>query len=188
MDAGNGFAEPAWQAGYPALVAKARANGIALLAVRNSRHFAALWPDVEPLARDGLVALALVNSMACVVPSGGTRALFGTNPTAFAAPRVGHDPLVFDLATSAIAPGEVRSLRAMPSPSAAKPWRALGGAGQTRQPAEVPPCQRGPAVLPRLAAARSASRRLMRLPAARGRAGARRGAHPAPPRKPARPA
>ncbi len=136
MEAGNGFAQPAWQAAYPALMAKARANGIALLAVRNSRHFAALWPDVEPLTRDGLVALALVNSMACVVPSGGTRALFGTNPTAFAAPRAGHDPLVFDLATSAIAPGEVRSLRAMPSPSAAKPWRALGGAGQTRQPGE----------------------------------------------------
>jgi hypothetical protein len=91
MDAGNGFAEPAWQAGYPALVAKERANGIALLAIRSSRHFAALWPDVEPLARDGLVALALVNSMACVVPSGGTRALFGTNPIAFAAPRAGHD-------------------------------------------------------------------------------------------------
>lgn len=80
MDAGNGFAQPAWQAAYLALMAKARANGIALLAVRNSRHFAALWPDVEPLARDGLVALALVNSMACVVPSGGTQALFGTNP------------------------------------------------------------------------------------------------------------
>lgn len=56
MDAGNGFAQPAWQAAYPALMAKARANGIALLAVRNSRHFAVLWPDVEPLARDGLVA------------------------------------------------------------------------------------------------------------------------------------
>ena len=68
----------------------------------------------------------------------------------------------FDLATSAIAPGEVRSLRAMPSPSAAKPWRALGGAGQTRQPAEVPPCQRGPAGLPRLAAARDNTGRLTR--------------------------
>ncbi|UOB04196.1 Ldh family oxidoreductase [Diaphorobacter sp. LI3] len=185
MDAGNGFAQPAWQAAYPALMAKARANGIALLAVRNSRHFAALWPDVEPLARDGLVALALVNSMACVVPSGGTQALFGTNPTAFAAPRAGHDPLVFDLATSAIAPGEIRSLRAMPSPSAAKPWRALGGAGQTRQPAEVPPCQRGPAGLPRLAAARSASRRLMRPPAARARPSLRSSSRPTLPCKPA---
>lgn len=107
-DACNGFAQPAYQAAYPALVAKARANGVALLAIRNSHHFAALWPDVEPLAADGLVALALVNSMACVVPSGGTRALFGTNPIAFAAPRAGHEPLVFDLATSAIAHGDVQ--------------------------------------------------------------------------------
>ncbi|WP_312760686.1 Ldh family oxidoreductase [Pulveribacter sp.] len=137
MDAGNGFAQPAWQAAHPALMAKARANGIALLAVRNSRHFAALWPDVEPLARDGLVALALVNSMACVVPSGGTRALFGTNPTAFAAPRAGHDP-------PGVRSGDQRH----------RPWqrqiaarhaivercktlvRAMGGAGQTRQPGE----------------------------------------------------
>ena len=108
VDAGNGFAQPAYRAAYSALVAKARANGVALLAIRNSHHFAALWPDVEPLADDGLVALALVNSMACVVPSGGTKALFGTNPIAFAAPRAGHEPLVFDLATSAIAHGDVQ--------------------------------------------------------------------------------
>ena len=108
VDAGNGFAQPAYRAAYSALVAKARANGVALLAIRNSHHFAALWPDVEPLADDGLVALALVNSMACVVPSGGTTALFGTNPIAFAAPRAGHEPLVFDLATSAIAHGDVQ--------------------------------------------------------------------------------
>ncbi|HQQ70586.1 MAG TPA: Ldh family oxidoreductase [Alicycliphilus sp.] len=108
VDARNGYAQPAYMAAYDALVAKARSNGIALLAIHNSHHFAALWPDVEPLARDGLVALALVNSMACVVPSGGSKALFGTNPIAFAAPCAGHDPLVFDLATSAMAHGDVQ--------------------------------------------------------------------------------
>ncbi|AVP58309.1 Ldh family oxidoreductase [Pulveribacter suum] len=108
VDARNGFAQPAYAAARDLLVAKARANGIALLAIRNSHHFAALWPDVEPLAEQGLVGLALVNSMACVVPHGGTRPLFGTNPIAFAAPRDGHPPLVFDLATSAMAHGDVQ--------------------------------------------------------------------------------
>ncbi len=108
VDARNGFAQPAYAAARELLVAKARASGIALLAIRNSHHFAALWPDVEPLAEQGLVGLALVNSMACVVPHGGTRALFGTNPIAFAAPREGHPPLVFDLATSAMAHGDVQ--------------------------------------------------------------------------------
>jgi delta1-piperideine-2-carboxylate reductase len=108
VDAKNGFAQPALAAARAQLMEKARANGIALLAIHNSHHFAALWPDVEPFAREGLVALSFVNSMACVVPHGGRQALFGTNPIAFAAPREGHDPLVFDLATSAIANGDVQ--------------------------------------------------------------------------------
>jgi len=72
VDAAGGYAQPAYQTAYPLLRDKARTNGIALLAIRNSHHFAALWPDVEPLAHDGLIAIALVNSMACVVPAGGT--------------------------------------------------------------------------------------------------------------------
>jgi delta1-piperideine-2-carboxylate reductase len=108
VDAMNGFAQPALEAARTLLLDKARANGIALLAIRNSHHFAALWPDVEPIAREGFVALSFVNSMACVVPHGGQRALFGTNPIAFAAPRAGADPLVFDLATSAMANGDVQ--------------------------------------------------------------------------------
>ncbi len=108
VNANNGFAQPALAAARALLLEKARANGIALLAIHNSHHFAALWPDVEPFAREGLVALSFVNSMACVVPHGGQQALFGTNPIAFAAPREGHDPLVFDLATSAIANGDVQ--------------------------------------------------------------------------------
>ena len=108
VDAKNGFAQPALAAAREQLVDKARRNGIALLAIHNSHHFAALWPDVEPFAREGLVALSFVNSMACVVPHGGKRALFGTNPIAFAAPRAGGDPVVFDLATSAIANGDVQ--------------------------------------------------------------------------------
>jgi delta1-piperideine-2-carboxylate reductase len=108
VDAMNGFAQPALAAARALLLEKARVNGIALLAIHNSHHFSALWPDVEPFARDGLVALAFVNSMACVVPHGGQHALFGTNPIAFAAPREGAEPLVFDLATSAMAHGDVQ--------------------------------------------------------------------------------
>ncbi len=54
------------------------------------------------------MALSLVNSMTCVVPHGAQRPLFGTNPIAFAAPREGAEPIVFDLATSAIAHGDVQ--------------------------------------------------------------------------------
>lgn len=108
VDARGGFAQPALEAARELLIAKARTAGIAVLAIRNSHHFAALWPDVEPFAEQGLVALSVVNSMTCVVPHGGHSPLFGTNPIAFAAPCEGLPPLVFDMATSALAHGDVQ--------------------------------------------------------------------------------
>ncbi|WP_449432824.1 Ldh family oxidoreductase [Pseudomonas putida] len=108
VDAGGGFAQPALAAARALLLEKARSAGIAVLAIHNSHHFAALWPDVEPFADEGLVALSVVNSMTCVVPHGARKALFGTNPIAFAAPCAEHDPIVFDMATSAMAHGDVQ--------------------------------------------------------------------------------
>lgn len=108
VDARNGFAQVALAEARPLLVAKARANGIAALAIRNSHHFAALSPDVEPFAAEGLVALSVVNSMAVVAPHGASKPVYGTNPIAFAAPRAGGPPLVFDQATSTMAHGDVK--------------------------------------------------------------------------------
>ncbi|WP_342622314.1 Ldh family oxidoreductase [Pseudomonas alkylphenolica] len=108
VDAKGGFAQPALSAARELLVEKARSAGIAVLAIHNSHHFAALWPDVEPFADEGLVALSVVNSMTCVVPHGARQPLFGTNPIAFAAPCAGSDPIVFDMATSAMAHGDVQ--------------------------------------------------------------------------------
>ena len=50
VDAQGGFAQPALAAARELLVEKARSAGIAVLAIHNSHHFAALWPDVEPFA------------------------------------------------------------------------------------------------------------------------------------------
>ena len=87
VDAANGYAQVALADGRDCLMAKVRAQGIAALAIRNSHHFAALWTDVEPLADAGLVAFAFGNGRSRVVPFGGGRRLFGTNPMAFACPR-----------------------------------------------------------------------------------------------------
>jgi delta1-piperideine-2-carboxylate reductase len=81
--------------------------GLAALIINNCFHFSALWYEVEMLAERGLAALAMNPSMRSVAPAGGTKALFGTNPIAFAWPRPGHDPYVFDFATSEVARGEV---------------------------------------------------------------------------------
>ena len=108
VDARNGFAQPALAAAAPLAVVRAREAGACVIGLRDSHHFGALWLDVEPFAEQGLVALAVVNSMAVVVPQGGTRPVFGTNPMAFAAPRQTGHPLVFDQAASTMAHGDVR--------------------------------------------------------------------------------
>jgi delta1-piperideine-2-carboxylate reductase len=109
-DGRNGFSLPVLDIAAEPLMDKARANGIAILSVRKAHHFSAVWPDIEPFARQGFLALATVNSMASVVPHGGHRKLYGTNPMGFAVPRT-PDPLVFDQASSAMANGDVQIAR-----------------------------------------------------------------------------
>ena len=108
VDARNGFAQPALQTATEAAIATARRTGTATIAIRDSHHFGALRLDVEPFARAGLVALAFVNSISRVVPFGGRRPVFGTNPMAFACPRMRGDPFVFDQSSSAMAFGDIK--------------------------------------------------------------------------------
>ncbi|MCH8686586.1 Ldh family oxidoreductase [Pedomonas mirosovicensis] len=107
VDAQGGYAQLAFKLGKPVLAEKARRCGIAAMGLNNCVHFAALWPEVEELARDGLVAFAFTPSHAWVAPAGGKKPIFGTNPIAFGWPRPGEHPYVFDFATSAVARGEI---------------------------------------------------------------------------------
>ncbi|HEV7317482.1 MAG TPA: Ldh family oxidoreductase [Ensifer sp.] len=108
IDARNGFAQSALASADPMIRRAVRETGIAIAAIRNSHHFSALWPDVEPFAVDGYFAMTMVNGLANVVPHGGRQAVFGTNPIAFAVPVECSGPLVVDQATSVMANGEVR--------------------------------------------------------------------------------
>jgi delta1-piperideine-2-carboxylate reductase len=106
-EAANGLAQPALRASALLLREKVRSQGIAALAIRNSHHFAALWPDIEPFAVDGFIVLAMVNGRQRMAVWGGNRKLFGTSPVAFACPRPGRLPLVWDQASSVMAQGEI---------------------------------------------------------------------------------
>ena len=108
VDGQNGFAPLALRVGREPLAAKAREYGIAALGVTNIFHFAALWPEVTALAEMGLVALAFTSTSSFVAPYGGTKPIYGTNPMAFAWPREGKPPLVFDQSSSASARGEIQ--------------------------------------------------------------------------------
>ncbi|MBX2825893.1 MAG: Ldh family oxidoreductase [Gammaproteobacteria bacterium] len=108
VDAGNGFCPLALKRGLEPLIERTRTHGIGALAIHKVYNIAALWPEVEHLAEEGLVAMAFTAATSTVAPAGGIRPLFGTNPMAFAWPRHGHPPLVFDQASSASARGEIQ--------------------------------------------------------------------------------
>lgn len=107
VDAGWGFSPLAFELGSSKLIEKTKAIGIASLAINHCFHFSALWPEVEALAEQGLAAIAMTPSHSWVAPAGGVKPIFGTNPFAFAWPRPGAHPFVFDFATSAVARGEI---------------------------------------------------------------------------------
>jgi delta1-piperideine-2-carboxylate reductase len=106
-DGQNGYAPLALQRSLGPLAEAAKAHGLAVLAISRSFHFAALWHEVEALAQQGLVGMSCVTSSPYVAPAGGAKALFGTNPFAFAWPRESAAPMVIDMATAAMAHGEI---------------------------------------------------------------------------------
>ncbi len=106
-DGDSGFAPMVLNLGLPAIIELTKENGVGILAIKNSHHMAALWPETEAIAEQGLVGFACTSYKPMVAPSGATEALFGTNPISFAWPRLGKNPVVYDMATASMAMGEV---------------------------------------------------------------------------------
>ncbi|MFT8675769.1 MAG: Ldh family oxidoreductase [Acetobacter sp.] len=107
VNAGGGFANPAFELGLPELVERTRSLGLAAMVINDCGHFSALWPEAEALTEQGLAAMVMCPSYATVAPSGGKKPLLGTNPFAFGWPRADRSPYVFDFATSVAARGEI---------------------------------------------------------------------------------
>lgn len=89
------------------IIQRARRNGIAFAGVANSAHIGVLGIHLLPVARAGMVGVAFTNSPAAIPAWGGKKALFGTDPVAFAFPRGKGDPLVIDLALTTVARGKI---------------------------------------------------------------------------------
>jgi (2R)-3-sulfolactate dehydrogenase (NADP+) len=104
---------------------RARRNGIGFAGIRNSAHVGVLSIHLQRVAQAGMVGIAFTNSPAAIPAWGGKKALFGTNPVAFAFPRhstesltTRHgteppsvrkdiDPIVVDLALTTVTRGKI---------------------------------------------------------------------------------
>jgi len=111
VDAANGFAYPAIELAETALPGITRSEGVAAAAIHRSHHCGAAGHPVERLAEAGFVAVMFVNTPSAIAPWGGSKAVLGTNPVAFACPLPGRAPLVIDLSLSKVARGNIMTAK-----------------------------------------------------------------------------
>ena len=107
VNAKDGFAYPAIDAGFAHVERMAPFTGIVAMAVSNSHHFGAAGYHLERMANKGFAGFAFGNTPAAMAPWGGNKATFGTNPLAFAVPRKSEPPLVIDMSLSVVARGKI---------------------------------------------------------------------------------
>jgi (2R)-3-sulfolactate dehydrogenase (NADP+) len=107
VDAAHGFAYPALDLAVAELPALAGSQGVAAASIRRSHHAGAAGHPVERLAEAGFMAILFANTPAAIAPWGGSVAVFGTNPIAFACPLPGRAPVVVDLSIAKVARGNI---------------------------------------------------------------------------------
>lgn len=107
VDGDGGYAPLAHRRLAKPLAEMAKTQGVAIAALTNTFHFAALWQETEMLANEGVVGLACTAFKPALPPAGGSKPLYGTNPVAFSWPREDKEPLTFDQASAVMARGEV---------------------------------------------------------------------------------
>jgi L-2-hydroxycarboxylate dehydrogenase (NAD+) len=93
-------------------IAKASETGLAIVSLANAGVAGALGYLVERMASNGLYAIAFNTTPVTVVAPGAGSPSLGTNPIAFGIPRRGAEPLILDMATSAIAFNRLRQFAA----------------------------------------------------------------------------
>ena len=76
VDARDGFAHPAYEAGEDALIDAAKTQGIALMGITNAYACGVLGYFTGRLARRGLVGVMMANASSTMAPWGGSDTVF----------------------------------------------------------------------------------------------------------------
>jgi uncharacterized oxidoreductase len=131
LDGDGGFGQVVARRGIALAIERARAHGLAAVALRGANHVGRLADYAELAAREGLIGLLWVNARGGlnVAPWGGAARRLGTNPHAIAIPGPGGTvAMSHDFATSVWAEGKLRVKfnRGEPAP----PGIMLNGRGE----------------------------------------------------------
>lgn len=107
LDSDDGMGHSALIAATDHAVALAAETGLGFVSIKNTSHCGALSYFIERATREGKIAIAMTQTDTCVAPHGGAERFLGTNPIAFGFPVEGEEPMIVDMATSAIAFGKI---------------------------------------------------------------------------------
>lgn len=107
IDAKNGIGQVVSELAMEMAIAKARANGVGVVTVRNSNHFGIAGYYAQKAIDAGMLGISLTNAAPLVVPTNGADAILGTNPIAVGAPGGGGLDFLLDMATSVVPRGKL---------------------------------------------------------------------------------
>ena len=109
VDGRYGFGQSVGAQAVELGIAKAKANGVAIVALRNSGHLGRIGDWAELAVEAGLVSIHFVNvaGSLLVAPFGGTERRMSTNPVCIGVPLDDWPPLILDFATALVAEGKV---------------------------------------------------------------------------------
>src|SRR6202453_3393163 len=109
LDGRHGFGQIVAPQAVDIGVGKAKAAGLAAVALRNSGHVGRVGEWAERAAAAGLISIHFVNAAGSILvaPFGSLERRLSTAPFSVGIPREGADPVVLDFATSLVAEGKV---------------------------------------------------------------------------------
>lgn len=106
IDGGSGLGQVGCHFAVQTAMKKAEQLGVAFVSLRNTGHIGAAGHFAAKAARSGFITMITGNDMPSVAAPGSRKAVLGSNPLAYAIP-TGTDPILLDMATSAVAGGKV---------------------------------------------------------------------------------
>jgi (2R)-3-sulfolactate dehydrogenase (NADP+) len=113
VDAGFGFAQPAFAHGLPVALDAARRAGVASLSVAHAHTCTSLGYFTEQIAAAGMIGIGFTNASPIVAAPGGKTRAIGTNPIAFSVPDgKGGTAMQFDQSTTTVALGKITMAKA----------------------------------------------------------------------------
>lgn len=113
IEGGWGWGQPSARLATRTAMSLAADHGVGAVTVQHCHHIGRVGEYPEIMAAGGMTGIVLCNSGPGTVPHGGRDKRLGTNPIAWAAPSSNPEqPLLLDIATSAVAAGKIAVARA----------------------------------------------------------------------------